>query len=140
MKTIVVDASVVASWFLPDEKSGSYADMYKRMDDYEINAPQFIYYELSNILIQAIKKGRINQKALASTLDILWKLPVHIDILAPLEAPSYFEGIVNTALARNLTSYDSTYLELAVRLGKVHLATYDKELSSAARKLGLKGF
>lgn len=135
---VVVDASVVVSWFLPDEKDGEYAHLFKQIQELEIHVPQIFYYELCNAFNMAVKRGRVDHKTLSSMLDVVWKLPIHLDPLDSLSLPPHFNNVVDTAGAHNLTVYDAAYLELAVRLGSVPLITYDASLIEAAKKLKLK--
>ena len=60
------------------------------------------------------------------------ELPVAIDEETPQRA---LDEVFTLARAEGLTTYDASYLELAMRLG-VPLATQDKALKQAAEKLG----
>ena len=135
---VVVDASVVVSWFLPDEKEGEYAHLFKQIHELEIHVPQIFYYELYNALSMAAKRGRVDHKTLSHILDVVWKLPIHLDTVDPLSLPPHFNNVINAAGAHNLTVYDAAYLELAVRLGGIPLITYDASLIEASKKLKLK--
>ena len=69
MKRIIVDASVVLKWYLPDEKYGQAAlDILDKYVAYkiEIFVPSLLEYEVLNGLIIAQKRGRI-EKAIAAT-------------------------------------------------------------------------
>ena len=81
MTNVVVDASVVVSWFLPDEKEGVHSGLFRQISELEIHVPQIFYYELSNAFAMAVKRGRVDIKTLATILDIVWILPIHLDFL-----------------------------------------------------------
>ena len=138
MTTVVVDASVAVSWFLPDEKEGVYSGIFRQINELEIHVPQIFYHELSNAFVMAGKRGRVDSKTLSIILDVVWKLPIRLDSLQSLSVPSYFESVINLGLVHHLTVYDAAYLELAVRLGGVPLLTYDSDLANVAKKLKIR--
>ena len=61
--TIVIDASVVAKWLLPDEQGSAAANRVKK-DLVErtllIAVPVFIFYEVNNLLKSAALSSRID--------------------------------------------------------------------------------
>ena len=61
-------------------------------------------------------------------------LPVSVDEEG---AAKVFQTILSLAGSNGLTSYDASYLELAMRLG-LPLATDDGDLASAALQAGVK--
>ena len=138
MTRVVIDASVVVSWFLPDEKEGTHSGIFRKIGELDIHVPQIFYYELSNAFAMALRRGRVDIKTLSTILDIVWKLPIHLDSLDSFSVPLYFDSVIKTGLAHDLTVYDAAYLELAVRLGGVPLITYDHSLLNVAKKLKLK--
>jgi len=138
MSSCVADASVVASWFLPDENNGEFAHLYKKTQEIEIHVPQTFYFEFCNAMLMAQTHGRLDLKTMSEILDLVWKLPIQIDYIEPLSMPSYYRAVVNSGLANHLTVYDASYLELSVRLGRIPLLTYDKPMLHAAKKLKIK--
>ena len=138
MTTVVIDTSVVVSWFLPDEKQGKYSDIYRNINEYEIHVPQIFYYEFCNVLAMAEKRKRIDLKTLSSILEIVWRLPIQVDPVDTLSAPDYFENVMSATAAYSLTTYDAAYIELACRLGSVPLLTYDRALIEVAKKIKLR--
>jgi predicted nucleic acid-binding protein len=89
--------------------------------------------EVANVLVLAVRRGKITLAERSEFLKILALHPVHTDHRT---GDISFGPIVTLADQYRLTAYDAAYLELAMRLG-VPLATLDAELKSAARKAGV---
>ena len=125
MSPVVLDANVVAGWLLPDE------DALELGADVAFAAPQLLVYELANILIVAVRRGRIDPdgareaETLASTLPITYHPPPPMSDLLAL------------ATTHGLSAYDAAYLALA-KTEAAPLATFDKALAAAARAEGLE--
>ncbi len=122
----VVDASVAACWFMPDERHPIADAAYRRIAHDPAVAPVLWWYELRNMLIVNERRGRLDAAKTACVLRLLRGLPVGID--ADVEE----EALLQLARRHRLTVYDAAYLELAVRRGHP-LATLDAALSIAAR-------
>ena len=122
----VVDASVAACWFMPDERHPISDAAYRRIAHDSAVTPVLWWYELRNVLIVNERRGRLDSAKTARVLQLLRGLPVAID--ADVE-----EGaLMQLARRHRLTVYDAAYLELALRL-RHPLATLDAALSIAAR-------
>jgi predicted nucleic acid-binding protein len=122
----VVDASVTASWLLPDESDPRAEQAYERLDSDSAVAPGLWWFELRNIFIVNERRGRLDQSATRRALELLASLPIRLDHAAG-EAT-----LLALARQHRLTVYDAAYLELAQREG-LPLATLDEELARAAR-------
>jgi predicted nucleic acid-binding protein len=130
LTAVITDASVVASWLLPDEANAAGAEYFRRACEFGAAAPAIWEYEVRNILIINFRKGRISEQAALEGSEFLLSLGVKVDrdpIWSDVEA-----------LARRfrLTVYDAVYMELSARL-RLPLATFDRALGAAARQLGL---
>jgi predicted nucleic acid-binding protein len=55
MKTLVVDASVVIKWFVPEP--GSAAARQLLGQDHEFYAPDFLFAETANVLWKKFRRG-----------------------------------------------------------------------------------
>jgi predicted nucleic acid-binding protein len=121
----VLDASVTASWFLPDENDQDAWEAWKRSETEDVWVPLHWWFEIRNTILVGERRNRISQTLTARALDRLSVLPITIE-----SRPD--EGAV-FALARRhrLTFYDAMYLELAQRR-KAPLATLDSALITAA--------
>jgi predicted nucleic acid-binding protein len=136
---LVLDASMTLAW------------QFKRVDPAEIQlaevalaelasvqafVPAIWYSEVANGLLRGERQGAIPPSQTASFLNDLSQA----DIEADTESPRLRQARV-LALARTyrLTAYDATYLELAMRRAAT-LATFDRQLASAARTAGVRVF
>jgi predicted nucleic acid-binding protein len=72
-------------------------------------------------------------RGLATRLDLIKELPISLDQEATVRA---WHEILTMVRAQRLTTYDTTYLELALRRGPP-LLNKDEELAHAAIRLGV---
>lgn len=131
--TFVLDASVAAAWLLPDERSDA-ADKVLAMIALDgARAPSLLWYEVRNILVMAIRRGRLADGEAALALARLRRLPIEtLDMALSDDA-----DVIGLASEYRLTAYDATYLALARRT-PAPLATADKALAHAAGREGIK--
>ena len=88
---------------------------------------------MSNILGLALKKQRIDEATLDLTLGRIEALEIDTD----RTFHSTDDGVLIALMKDfNLTAYDATYLELAMRRD-IPLATFDRGLVAAARLAGV---
>src|SRR5437588_10399317 len=121
----VLDASVTASWFLPDESDQDAWEAWQRSETEDVWAPLHWWFEIRNIMLVAERRNRISQSLTVRALDRLSVLPIRVE-----SRPD--EGAVfDLARRYRLTFYDAVYLELAQRR-KASLATLDHALIAAA--------
>ena len=132
MTAFVIDCSVAVTWCFEDEATAASDELLDRLGDEPAAAPAIWPLELGNVLVMAERRGRIDAAQLAEFVALLRELPVAIDEETPQRA---LDEVLALARAEGLTTYDASYLELAMRLG-VPLATRDKALWQAAEKLG----
>lgn len=121
----VLDASIAASWFLPDERSSVSDGLFEHLPSSHIHVPWIWWFEIHNIFVINERRERFSSLETQQALQALLSLTIIIDD-AP-NAPTIL------ALARNynLTVYVAAYLELAVRKS-APLATLDRALVHAA--------
>jgi predicted nucleic acid-binding protein len=129
----VLDASMTLAWCFSDEATLASQSILEKAQDGVIYAPSIWPLEVGNILIGAEKKKRIKYADMMLFLHLLQKLQIEIDEETPYRS---FSDILLLAHAEKLTTYDAAYLELAMRKG-IPLATKDKALITAAKKLGI---
>ena len=130
---IVLDCSIAVSWCFEDESSEKTDLLFGIVRDNGAWIPNLWHLEVVNVLIQAVKRNRIEYSDIPKRLKLLSKLPIKTDNETHLRA---FSDIVHLAEETGLTSYDAAYLELASRRG-LFLATSDKSLHKAAKVLGI---
>jgi predicted nucleic acid-binding protein len=128
--SFVVDASVAGGWFLPDEATATTTELARRMSEEGAAAPNLLWHEVRNLLVNAFRRGRLLLPDLQAQLDAL-------DLL-PLRDAGRGETRLVADLARQhgLTSYDAAYLAVALAR-ELPLASLDKELRTAAKAEGV---
>ncbi len=84
----------------------------------------------------AERHGNIPILTIVRFTQLIEMLPINLDNAL---SPSLQNSCLLLARLYNLTAYDATYLELAVRT-KNTLATFDRKLATAARSAGLHIF
>lgn len=133
---LVIDASVTLAWFFEDEVS-RYSD--RALDIAEQGhaiAPSLWSLEIANAFALAERRGRLNAADVVRFSELLMDLPVEIIHLSPARA---FGPVLDLARNYQLSSYDSTYLDLAMQRG-ADIATNDKAMRRVARRLGVELF
>jgi predicted nucleic acid-binding protein len=134
MTGFVLDASVAVAWCFDDESTPAAWGLLERLRTEPGHVPALWELEIGNILLGAERRRRISQARAAEFLGILGELDVRVDPELPGRA---FRDVLPLARERRLTTYDATYLELALRLG-LPLATKDTALSRAASAIRVK--
>jgi len=137
----VLDASVTMCWILLDGKTAERAyalEVLNLMKQPETSAvvPVTWGLEVANVIGKAEMKGLVREAQSEAFLEML----VGIDIRA--DAATFSRSLSDTLqIARRyrLSSYDASYLELAMRAG-LPLATLDRDLRTAAGKAGVPRF
>jgi predicted nucleic acid-binding protein len=133
MSAIVVDASVALSWCFDDEASPETEAILDRVRLDGAVVPGLWRLELANVLLWAERRGRTILGGVTARLEQIARLPIATDTETVRRA---WREILALARAENLTTYDASYLELAIRHG-VALATKDTVLAAAASRVGV---
>lgn len=135
MKKAVVDASISASWILPDEESDRAEALLECIQKRSVVLvlPMLWYYEMLNVIRTAQRRGRIKRASLKNARAFIDRLPVH-----KCDSPDAFarQRMLELALRYGLSGYDAAYLELAQRF-VIPLYSADARLQGAAKALGL---
>jgi predicted nucleic acid-binding protein len=130
---LVLDASVVAAWFLPDELNEVSRQAESRLETEPAVVPALWVFEVANTLRSALRRERLPQGAAESIIHRLEQLPITI---APCESIAQATAILALALRHNLSAYDAAYLDLALRRDAT-LASLDVHLRRAAMDEGV---
>ncbi len=133
MTDIVLDCSVAVSWLFEDEADETMDKILDMVSTQGAWVPSLWHLEVTNVLIQASKRERIEYASIPKRLDLLNKLPIKTDLETHERA---FTDTIYLAEEHKLTSYDAAYLELAFRRN-LFLATKDKALQKAAQGLNI---
>ncbi|MCD6397035.1 MAG: type II toxin-antitoxin system VapC family toxin [Spirochaetaceae bacterium] len=124
----VIDNSVVMAWCFEDESSLYSDDVLGNLEFSTGFVPAIWPLEVSNVLLVAERKGRISEAGVTRFITLLDQLPIVVE----QESPSrMFKEIFALGREYNLSSYNASYLDLAMRKG-LPIATLDKKLITAA--------
>ncbi|MDE0019316.1 MAG: type II toxin-antitoxin system VapC family toxin [Candidatus Poribacteria bacterium] len=134
---IVVDCSVLIAGLLPDEVEKQAQLLLEDLQYGRTVAvvPSLFYQEISNALLMAYRRKRINRDVLQQYLDVITILPITVDTAAATQG-STMKRVCELAEEHGLTTYDASYLELASRLD-LPLATLDADLYNVAVEIGV---
>jgi predicted nucleic acid-binding protein len=129
----VLDNSIVMSWCFQDEAS-KYADAaLETLEASEGIVPSIWPLEVANVLLVAERKRRLSRADTARFVTLVRSLP----ILVEEETPDRILGeILDLARQYGLSSYDASYLDLAIRTN-LPIATLDRDLRKAAKRCGV---
>ena len=133
MTDFVLDNSVSMRWLLASEKASDqkYAEnVLESMMDVDALTPNLWHLEAISVLLGAEKRGEISLGEIERFISQLENLPIHVD---PLTAHQAFNRTLVLSREYNISSYDASYLELAMREG-IPLSSLDKKLVKAAKK------
>nr|WP_314625250.1 type II toxin-antitoxin system VapC family toxin [uncultured Noviherbaspirillum sp.] len=132
----VLDNSIVMRWLLNDRDAGTQSYAQKVLDlladGEKATVPNLWALEASNVIIKQIRKKNIRQSEANEFIALLGELDIQPDAATHDHALGDTLGL---AQRHGLSSYDASYLELALRLG-VRLATVDDDLAQAMRNAG----
>jgi predicted nucleic acid-binding protein len=130
----VLDASITLAWCFSDEATPTTTALLERLEFEYAIVPALWPLEVGNILIASEKRKRISYANIKEFLTLLETLNIEIDTETGSRG---FRDIIFLAHSEKLTTYDATYLELAMRYG-LPLATKDTALIHAAKRVGVK--
>ena len=129
-ESFVVDNSVVMSWCFKDEED-RYADaVLDRLSEAAAFVPSIWPFEVVNVLLAAERKRRLNEAESVRFVTLLSQLPIMVEYERP---ERIMQDLLAQARTNNLSSYDASYLNLAMRKG-VPLATLETRLRQAVKK------
>lgn len=137
--SFVLDNSVTMRWFFGNGKPQELAYAGKVLDAMKTGnaiVPVTWGLEVANVIAGAEAKGLVTEARSGAFLEMLEGVDIEVD------ASTFSHALADTLqLARRykLSSYDASYLEVALRLG-LPLATLDENLQKAAKKAGVKRF
>ena len=123
---IVVDASVAAAWFLPDEQNDAADQVMAGLQGSPARASSVFWFEVRSLLFMAEKRGRLKPGEAALSMTQLRSLPI-------LDAGSGSDWqVIALSHRHGLSGYDASDLAVAIQ-EQLPLATLDEKLSTAAR-------
>jgi predicted nucleic acid-binding protein len=121
--SLVVDASVALKWVLGEPES----ERARALPGGEpLAAPDFLYLECANVLVQLARRGAMTSQDAADALEVISAAPVR-----RVPAGPHVHAAQRLALELGQTAYDSLYLAVALAEGAV-LVTADDRFARAA--------
>ncbi|MBM4467104.1 MAG: type II toxin-antitoxin system VapC family toxin [Chloroflexi bacterium] len=125
---MIVDASVVLRGFFPDEEGHAEAQALIRayaQGEIEFHAPTLLPYEVTNAVLQAIRRDRISPEKGREILTAFEGLSI------PTVEVSW-QRTLELARTHDRSAYDGAYLALAEETGS-KLVTGDRRLYNAVK-------
>lgn len=130
MTTVVLDASIVAAWYLDGQATEGADALLQEAPRLQFDVPHIFPTEVVNLLLVAERRGRIAPHQSQEVLDSVAAFKIHVH--EALE-PGRMGTVLSLARAEMLTAYDALYLDLALREGAT-LASRDGALLQAAER------
>jgi predicted nucleic acid-binding protein len=131
--SFVLDSSVTLAWVYLDELTPATLRLSERVNQAGAWVPMIWRLEVANSLQNSIRRRRIDAAFRDKALADLSVMKIATDA----ETDAYaWSTTLHLADRLHLTPYDACYLELAQRRA-LPLASLDKELRAAGRKLGI---
>ena len=133
----VLDNSVVMRWLLKDGSAERLAHADKVLgllmqDDAQAVVPGVWPLEVANVIVKAQAKGLVSEARATAFIGLLEDMGISVDASTAERA---LKNTLQLARRFKLSSYDASYLELALREG-LPLATLDADLQSAMLQTG----
>jgi predicted nucleic acid-binding protein len=126
---VVVDASVAAKWFLPEDREALVSEALALLDEYDREEVRFVvpdlfYVETASAIWKAVRVGRVSRAFGDQALVLLTqrKFPT-------VPSLKLLDSAFQIATAFERTVYDSLYVALAVQ-AKAQLITADERLAN----------
>jgi predicted nucleic acid-binding protein len=131
----VLDNAVTMAWCFSEEATPYTENLLDRLSNLMDRAvvPALWLYEVTNVSMLAVRKGRIPKAKALTFLKNLTDLPIEVE--PPRSKGEVFLVLAEVIEQHRLTAYDAAYLELALRRN-LPLATLDTALLEACRTLG----
>ena len=130
----VIDNSVVMAWFFDDE-ANAYSDAVQELlIEHKALVPTIWPLEVANVLLVAERQKRISRAESGHFIALLSHLPIAVD---PVNSDRVFHETLSLARQHMLSSYDASYLELAIRRG-LPIASQDNAIIRAAQNVQIK--
>lgn len=132
---LVIDASAALAWLFQRssiEEAARADALLEALENASAWIPSLWYTEVANALLTAERRNMLSQAQSTDFINRLSRLGFLEDDESVM---SQRDKVMALARSLELTAYDATYAELALRKG-ARLATFDGKLVAAMRKLG----
>lgn len=132
----VLDASIALSWCFPDESNEKADSILLRCEQEKVFVPSIWPIEISNALLVGWRRKRLTQEQVETAMRLLSLLDIQISTSHSIQ---HARRIIQLAQQWELSTYDASYLDLALQEG-IPLATADEKLAVAAKKSSIPLF
>lgn len=132
----VVDNSIVMAWCFEDEGNAYAEAVLDSLVAAQAVVPAIWPLEVGNVLLVAARKKRLSEAGVARFLALVNNLPIFVEQESP---ERMLREILALARKHKLSTYDASYLDLAMRLG-LPIATQDASLTKAAQQCQVPAF
>ncbi len=133
----VIDCSFAAALFLPDEKSNRVNNFFQKLSKTDVlYVPSLWWYEITNVLIVAERRERITYSNVLRIISLFEEFEIETDIR---HGSIYSKKLYEIAKPNNLSIYDASYIELALRING-GIASLDRQLLEIIDRLGIKNY
>jgi len=120
-------------WCFHDDATRYAEQILHRLSTLEAWVPSLWALEVANVLLVGERRQRLTPADSSRFVSLLQTLPVRAD--APTASHSWSD-VLPVARSHQLSAYDASYLELAMRMG-CPIATLDDKMRRAAKPLGI---
>jgi predicted nucleic acid-binding protein len=129
-----LDCSMTMAWCFEDEATPYSESVLEALAEGEAVVPPLWSLEVANVLVVGERKKRLFPAQSLRFIELLQNLPITLDAdVRPIGE------ILGLAREQGLSSYDASYLDLAVRTC-LPLASLDGPLLEAAARFGVARF
>jgi predicted nucleic acid-binding protein/antitoxin component of MazEF toxin-antitoxin module len=128
--SIVLDASMAVAWLFKNKRTEDAHRVLRRVVDEGAFVPSLWHLEVANILRNAVRRGRCTERYVDKSLARLSRLTIAVDAETDARA---WRTTLKLSREEDLTLYDASYLELALRVN-MPLASCDGDLIEAAKR------
>lgn len=133
MTGIVLDASAVAAWFVPDQATGSSDQLLGQIVTARFLAPYVFPAECRNLLLKAQRRKVVEEAEVDKAIDFLHAIDLSIQ---PSPDRAGQDHALSLARREGLSFYDALYLKVALEASAA-VASRDGALLQAAERCGL---
>ena len=131
----VIDCSFSAALFLPDESSQKVQGFFLKISKQDsLIVPSLWWSEIINVLVVSQRRNRLSHADAIKIFSLFDVLNIETDEIFGI---NHSKEIYELSQLYQLSSYDTQYLDLAIRCDAT-LATLDKKLLKSAEKAGVK--
>ena len=131
---LIIDASVLIKFFVPEVLSSKAEQLLARVGDgsARLFAPDLIYAEAGNTLWKKYRLKELTQSEIGKITDLMISIPLKVEASKAL-----FPLAIDIAIAYGVTVYDALYLSMA-KVYETQMVTADKKLFDLTAKTNLK--